>query len=81
MSTLRLSSLLLALCLVLPSLAHAVPQQLSQQGRLFDSEGTAVSGSHVLTFKLYDAATDGGVVRRAAGLHIRIAHSYTYMYL
>lgn len=39
-----------------------MPQQLSQQGRLFSAEGTALSGSHELSFRLYDEATGGALV-------------------
>ena len=36
--------------------ASAVPLQLTQQGRLVDSSGTAATGSHDLTFRIYNAA-------------------------
>ena len=39
--------------------AHAVPMQLSQQGRLVDSSGAAAAGNHNLTFRLYNAGTGG----------------------
>ena len=39
--------------------AHAVPMQLSQQGRLVDASGAAASGNHNLTFRLYNAGTGG----------------------
>ena len=41
------------------STAHAVPVQLNQQGRLLDSTGAAVTGMHLLTFRLYDAQVGG----------------------
>ncbi len=40
--------------LLLSMNAEAVPQQLSQQGRLLDASGSAVSGQHFLTFRIYD---------------------------
>ncbi|MEC7985574.1 MAG: right-handed parallel beta-helix repeat-containing protein [Myxococcota bacterium] len=39
--------------------ANAVPLQLTQQGRLVDSSGTAATGSHDLTFRIYNAASSG----------------------
>ena len=62
MLRLHLFNLVLGLALFLPATASAVPQQLSQQGRLFDAEGMAVTGSRDLTFRLYDAPTRGDVV-------------------
>ena len=52
-------SRLLAL-LVLPSVALAAPIQLGHQGRVLDSVGTPVQGSHTLVVELLDG--DGGVV-------------------
>ena len=34
--------------------ALAVPQQLSQQGRLLDSAGTPIEGTQNLTFSVYE---------------------------
>ena len=39
--------------------ANAVPLQLTQQGRLVDSSGTAATGSHDLTFRIYNASSSG----------------------
>ncbi|MEC8379125.1 MAG: hypothetical protein VXZ96_02310, partial [Myxococcota bacterium] len=39
--------------------AHAVPLQLTQQGRVLDSNGAAVTGQHDLTFRIYDSASGG----------------------
>lgn len=50
-------SLLLAMFAV--QTADAVPLQLTQQGRLLDSTGSAVTGIHTVTFSLYDASTGG----------------------
>jgi len=41
--------------------AHAVPLQLTQQGRILDNNGSAVSGAHDLTFRIYDTASAGSV--------------------
>ncbi len=41
----------------LTSLTHAVPQQLTQQGRLLDSSGAAVSGQHNMTFRVFDSGS------------------------
>ena len=40
--------------LLLSLSAFAVPQQITQQGRLIDNSGNPISGSHILTFHLYD---------------------------
>ena len=38
------------------STAHAVPVQLTQQGRLLDSSGAAINGLHLMTFRLLIAS-------------------------
>ena len=60
MLTTLLSTLLL-------STAHAVPLQLTQQGRVLDVNGAAVTGLHDLTFRVYDANSGG----RRTRLHVR----------
>ena len=39
--------------------AHAVPLQITQQGRILDASGAAVTGAHLVIFRLYDDATSG----------------------
>ena len=41
--------------------SHAVPLQLTQQGRVLDNNGASVTGAHDLTFRIYDASTGGSV--------------------
>ena len=41
--------------------AHAVPLQITQQGRILDANGAAVTGTHDLTFRIYDSASGGSV--------------------
>jgi hypothetical protein len=41
---------------------HAVPLQLTQQGRLLEPGGAAVSGLHDLHFRLYDEASAGSLL-------------------
>ena len=53
---------MLLFLLSLLSPAQAVPVQLSQQGRLLDVNGVAVSGQHMLSFGLYDAPIGGNLV-------------------
>lgn len=55
-----MTRLLLAAALVAPSLALAVPLQLTQQGRLFDSAAGPLDGQHSLTLSLHDAPSGGG---------------------
>jgi hypothetical protein len=45
------------LSLLLCSTAFAVPTELSHQGRLMDNTGIPYSGSHYLTFRLYESTT------------------------
>ena len=44
------------------SYAMATPVQLSQQGRLLDVNGVAVSGQHLMSFSLYDAPVGGNLI-------------------
>ena len=53
---------MLAFLFALQSTAFALPQQLTQQGRLLDSSGSAVTGGHDLHFKLYDDAFSGSLL-------------------
>ena len=41
--------------------AHAVPLQLTQQGRVLYNNGAAVTGIQDLTLSIYDASTGGSV--------------------
>ena len=41
--------------------ASAVPLQLTQQGRVLDNNGAAISGAQDLTLSIYDTSTGGSV--------------------
>ena len=47
----------LSLLLAVPALA--APTKLAQQGRVLDSAGEPLEGTHAMSFSLFDAATDG----------------------
>jgi hypothetical protein len=51
-----------ALLFLLPSLAWAVPGQLSHQGRLVDSNDVPLEDEHSLHFTIYDAEEEGGII-------------------
>jgi len=53
---------LVLLVLMLPTLAQAVPNVMSYQGKLNDKNGVPVSGSVTMTFTIYDAATNGNAL-------------------
>ena len=57
----RMRKLLPSLLLFLATATsvEAVPLQLTQQGRLLEPSGAAVSGLHDLTFRIYDDSTSG----------------------
>ena len=42
--------------------ALAVPYQMTQQGRLLDSNGSAVDGQHVISFRIYDSVINGNLL-------------------
>ena len=42
--------------------AQAVPLQITQQGRILDTNGAALTGTHNLTFRIYDSATGGSLL-------------------
>ena len=50
------------LFLAVTTTAEAVPLQLTQQGRLLDPSGAAVTGLHDLTFRIYDDPTGGNLL-------------------
>lgn len=47
---------------LLPTVALAVPQIMSYQGKLNDKTGVPVNGSVTMTFTIYDAPTGGNVL-------------------
>jgi hypothetical protein len=53
---------LVALLLALSPLAHAVPSQLTTQGRLLDTDGEPVDDSLEITFRLLDSETGGSTL-------------------
>ena len=48
-----------ALAVAVASPAWAVPAKFNQQGRLLDTSGQPLTGTHALVFALYDASTGG----------------------
>lgn len=70
MKRIRLSALLLAL-LCLAALAYAgVPQTISYQGYLKNSDGTPVSAPTAVTFSLYSTANGAGAVWNSAAVSV-----------
>ena len=55
-------SLIFSFLLGFGSMAVAVPAHPSQNGRLLDANGAAVTGTHALTFRLYGAETGGNAL-------------------
>jgi len=55
----RLTALMSLVTLLCVSVAFAAPTKLSQQGRLLDGDSQALTGTHALVFKLFDAETAG----------------------
>jgi hypothetical protein len=47
------------LCLLLAQDAFAVPLQMNHQGRLLDSDGSGLTGSHELIFRIFDDPENG----------------------
>ena len=41
---------------------HAVPLQVTQQGRILDGNGQIVEGSQFVVFRIYDQSTGGNVI-------------------
>ena len=50
---------MITLLLSLQSMAHAVPMQMTHQGRLLDSNGAAITGVQALTFTIFDDPNNG----------------------
>ena len=53
---------IIALLLGSLSTAYAVPVQLSQQGRLLDTNGAGINGSQIMSFRLYDSPIGGNLI-------------------
>ena len=54
--------LLLAVCLLLPSGVNAVPQLLTHQGYILQSDNSPITGTANTTFRLYENSTGGSAV-------------------
>jgi len=54
--------MIMSLILLCPAAALAVPMTLSHQGRLLDSSGAPLDGSHDLEFQIFDAASSGSEI-------------------
>ena len=54
--------MLLSILLLSISTSDAVPLQLTQQGRMLDANGSAVTGLHILTFRVYDDVNTGNML-------------------
>lgn len=69
---------LVALCLMASSavLAQGAPNQLSFQGRLVRADGTPESGTHTLTFDLYDVASGGTALWSQTVANVPVANGY-----
>ena len=48
--------------LALIEISFAVPLQMTQQGRIVDSDGAPYEGLHTLAFQIFDEQTGGSVV-------------------
>ncbi len=58
--------------LLVPTLALAVPGQVTQQGRLVDASGVGLSGSHTIAFSLFsDSAPDATLTDMSLKLDTR----------
>ena len=57
-----MESFMIGLIFSLMSMSHAVPLQMTQQGRLLDASGAAITGTHDLTFRIYDDQNAGSVL-------------------
>ena len=53
---------MIGLIFSLVSMSHAIPLQMTQQGRLLDTSGAAITGTHDLTFRIYDDQNAGSVL-------------------
>ena len=42
--------------------AHAVPLQITQQGKMIDPNGSAINGSHLVIFRIYTEETGGSLL-------------------
>jgi hypothetical protein len=55
--------------------ASAVPLQLTQQGRMLDGNSLAVSGPHIITFRIYDDPSVGNLLW-TEGLNVNFTNGY-----
>ena len=53
---------LVALLIGLTPVSFAIPQQLTQQGRLLDASGAAIEGQHNLSFRIFDSGSGSNVL-------------------
>ena len=56
------SEVLMLFVLGLSTQVWLFPYQMTQQGRLIDSNGAAVDGQHVISFRIYDSVINGNLL-------------------
>ena len=58
--------------------AFAVPVQMTQQGRLLDVDGKGLTGSHELTFTIFDDANNGNEQYLSPTQNITVRRTLNY---
>lgn len=78
----RIVSLMVAMSLLLASAVVAgVPPQISYQGMLYDSSGEPVTGTHNLTFSLYNDPVGGDAIWQETQSGLQITNGLFSTYL
>ena len=54
----KISRLLIAILLIVPSLAHSLPNRLIQEGIVLTRDGAPMEGEHDVRIRLYNAVGD-----------------------
>ncbi len=62
MKQIGMYSFFILMIFVSSGMAQGVPQLLDHQGFLTDVQGTPVTGTHTIEFRIYDAATNGNLL-------------------
>ena len=65
-----LLSISIFIFLLISSIAFAIPNSLTLQGKLTNAAGASISGTNNFTFRIYDAFTDGNVLWEKANFNI-----------
>jgi hypothetical protein len=67
---------LAVILLILPNLAWALPNEMAQEGVVFDAQGIGLDGPHTIRVRIYDGAVGGAALFDEAHVNVPFSEGY-----